>query len=144
MSDGERGNSMPQCRLYKFCGRDVEDKSVDGLCILHSTDSAKDAHAFAKALATHRKLKGDSFISFVFPGRASFDDATFTKGADFSGATFNRGASFGGVTFSGRTLFARGGEWGPWAVHIFQAVWGKCRDICRTSQGRDRRHVHRQ
>lgn len=63
---------MPECKDHYFCGRDVEDGSVEGLCILHSTDPSKDKHAFIEALAIYREQKGeygDYYINFVFPGR---------------------------------------------------------------------------
>jgi uncharacterized protein YjbI with pentapeptide repeats len=107
---------VPQCKYHKYCDRDVEDDSVDGLCILHSTDPAKDTHAFAEALVIHRERHGDNFARFVFPSRADFagatfseraifDGATFTKEARFSHATFSKGASFRGATFSERAIF---------------------------------------
>jgi uncharacterized protein YjbI with pentapeptide repeats len=108
---------MSQCKHYDICGWDVEGDPADGLCILHSTDPAKDTHAFAEALAAHRKHKGDKFSQFVFPdtadfsgatfgGEASFFYATFSKGADFSGATFSEKADFIWATFSERAGFS--------------------------------------
>jgi uncharacterized protein YjbI with pentapeptide repeats len=102
---------VPECKYHEFCDRDVEDNSAEGLCILHSTDPAKDTHAFAEALTAHRKREyGDYFIDFVFPGRVDFHETTFIKpvnfgGAifsdevDFHGAKFLKGAHFDGVTF---------------------------------------------
>jgi hypothetical protein len=60
---------MPECKYHKICGQDVEGNSADGWSIVHSTDSAKDAHTFAEALATHREYKGDHDAHFVFPGQ---------------------------------------------------------------------------
>jgi len=93
-------HSSAQCKHYDICGRNVEGSPADGLCILHSTDSAKDAHAFDKALATHRERKGDRFVAFVFPGVTDFSGVTFSGDTDFSGVTFSRDADFSGVTFS--------------------------------------------
>jgi uncharacterized protein YjbI with pentapeptide repeats len=99
-------HASAKCKHYDFCGRDIEGNPTDGLCILHSTDPAKDTHAFAEALAEHRKREyGDYFINFVFPGRADFRDITFTRNADFSGATFNDRADFEDVQFLKRTSF---------------------------------------
>jgi uncharacterized protein YjbI with pentapeptide repeats len=102
---------VPQCKHYNFCGRDVEDKSAEGLYILHSTNPAKDICVFAEALTAHRKREyGDYFIYFVFPGRVDFHEMTFTKPVNFGGAIFNdevdfHGAKFlKGVHFSGVTF----------------------------------------
>jgi uncharacterized protein YjbI with pentapeptide repeats len=103
-----------QCK-YEYddaiCGWDVEGNLADGLCILHSTDSAKDAHAFAEALATHRERKGDRFTGFVFPEIADFRGATFSGSADFQGARFSGSADFRGARFSGSAGF-RGARFG--------------------------------
>jgi uncharacterized protein YjbI with pentapeptide repeats len=99
---------VPQCKDHEFCGRDVEDNSAEGLCILHSMDPAKNTHAFAEALAIHRERKyGDYFIHFVFPGRANFRGATFSKETNFGGATFNDGADFWNAKFLKRANFSR-------------------------------------
>jgi uncharacterized protein YjbI with pentapeptide repeats len=98
---------MPQCKYHEICGRDVEDHSAEGLCILHSTDPAKDTHAFPEALATHRERNGDYFIYFVFPERADFGAATFSKAAFFGAAKFLMEADFSGATFSERADFDR-------------------------------------
>src|SRR5215469_13282297 len=90
---------VPQCKHYDICGRDSEGNPADGLCILHSTDAAKDAHAFAEALATHRECKGNRFFAFVFPGGADFRRVTLNE-ADFTGATFSGRANFRRVTFN--------------------------------------------
>jgi uncharacterized protein YjbI with pentapeptide repeats len=92
---------MSQCKHYDICGRDVEGDPADGLCILHSTNLAKDTHAFTEALAAHRKHKGDNFSQFVFPDTAVFSGATFSKRAYFSDATFSEAALFSRATFSG-------------------------------------------
>jgi uncharacterized protein YjbI with pentapeptide repeats len=94
-----------QCKYYQICGRDVEGNPADGVCILHSTDSAKDADAFAEALAAHREHKGDNFVSLLFPGKAAFYKATFSGEADFAGATFSGEAYFGEAAFSERAIF---------------------------------------
>jgi hypothetical protein len=71
---------VSQCKYYyECCGRDVENNSAEGLCILHSTDPAKGIHAFDEALNAHRSRNGDNFRWFVFPGEAEFSNATFTK-----------------------------------------------------------------
>jgi uncharacterized protein YjbI with pentapeptide repeats len=98
---------MPQCKRYNICGRNVEDDPVDSLYILHSTDPAKDALTFAKALATHREHKGDNFVDFVFPGRADFRGARFIQEAVFDNATFTRGADFNNATFTWGAVFSR-------------------------------------
>ena len=95
------------CEYREFCGRDGERDLADGLCILHSTDPAKDAHAFADALAIHREHHGDSFFAFVFPGGADFAGATFSEGVSFYGATFSGEANFSKATFSKDAIFAR-------------------------------------
>jgi uncharacterized protein YjbI with pentapeptide repeats len=93
---------------------------------LHSIDPAKDARAFAEALAVHRERHGDRFSRFVFPGTASFREATFSedvdfrkttfsKDADFTGATFSKDANFSEATFSevanfGMTTFSKGAD----------------------------------
>jgi uncharacterized protein YjbI with pentapeptide repeats len=105
-----RNSSVPQCKYYyECCRRDVEDNSAEGLCILHSTDSAKDIRAFANALATHRERNGENFANFVFPGETDFRGvtfiATFTEGADFIGATFTQEAGFRGATFTKEAVF---------------------------------------
>jgi hypothetical protein len=111
-----RNSPVAQCKYHEYCGRDVEDNTADGFCILHSTDSAKDAHTFAEALAAHRELNGDNFTRFVFPGKpdftgtifakeAGFFQTTFGEGADFTRATFREGADFGGATFSKEANF---------------------------------------
>jgi hypothetical protein len=132
---------VSECKYHEFCGRDVEDNSAEGLCILHSTDPTKDADASAVALATHHERNGECFIYFVFPERADFRAATFSKvalfgaakflmEAEFSGATFTEGAFFDSATFteradfdkaifSGRTLFAGRQERTKAAGHIF-------------------------
>jgi uncharacterized protein YjbI with pentapeptide repeats len=103
MADKEHAGA--QCKYHHVCGRDIEGNPADGLCILHSTDPAKDARAFAEALAFHREHHGDSFIAFVFPGRADFAGTKFSGAASFSGATFSGLAVFGGATFGERTDF---------------------------------------
>jgi hypothetical protein len=107
---------------------------------VHSTDPTKEAGAFAAALATHLERNGDCFIHFVFPERADFGaatfskaaffgaakflmeagftGATFTEGATFDSATFIDGADFDGAIFSGRTLFAGGQGYTKAARHI--------------------------
>src|SRR5215510_13430203 len=99
-------HSSAQCKYYDICGRNVEVNPADGLCILHSIDATKDAHAFAEALATHREHNGNRFTAFVFPGRADFGEATFSGDADFAMATFSGGADFFGATFSGDADFS--------------------------------------
>jgi uncharacterized protein YjbI with pentapeptide repeats len=96
---------VPQCKYHEVCNRDVEGNSAEGLCILHSTDPAKDTHAFAEALAAHRQRKGDDFSRFFFPGRADFYRATFSEGADFRFATFSGEADFGSAMFNGMAFF---------------------------------------
>ena len=98
MADKEHASA--QCKHYDICGRDIDDNSAYGLCILHSTAVTKDAYAFAEALAIHRERHRDNFARFVFPTITSFREATFSEGADFGGATFSKGADFGGATFS--------------------------------------------
>jgi uncharacterized protein YjbI with pentapeptide repeats len=98
---------VAQCKYYEYCSRDVEDNSAGGLCILHSTDSAKDTHAFAEALAAHRERYGDNFSHFVFPGETDFGGITFTKKTTFAQATFTGEAIFDGATFADWVDFAR-------------------------------------
>jgi uncharacterized protein YjbI with pentapeptide repeats len=107
---------VPQCKYHYTCGRDVEDNSAEGLCILHSTDSAKDTHRFAEALVTHREQNGNNFQHFVFPEAPHFLDDIFTKAVDFSGATFSDGISFAFFhrrTFSERLIF-QDATFSPW------------------------------
>jgi hypothetical protein len=60
-------HASAQCKYYDICSRDIEGDPADGLCILHSTDAAKDVGAFTEALAAHRERYGDDFGGFVFP-----------------------------------------------------------------------------
>jgi hypothetical protein len=110
---------MSQCKHYDICGRDVEGDPADGLCILHSTDLAKDTHAFTEALAAHRKHKGDNFSQFVFPDTADFSGATFGGEASFYHATFSEKANFYSATFAGKTRFAGRRRSAEAAGHIF-------------------------
>jgi uncharacterized protein YjbI with pentapeptide repeats len=96
-------HASAQCKFYNICGRDIEGNPADGLCILHSTDATKDAHAFAEALDIHRERHGDKFARFVFP--TDIDIATFSKGADFHGAMFSKGATFREAMFIERADF---------------------------------------
>jgi uncharacterized protein YjbI with pentapeptide repeats len=96
---------VPQCKYHQYCGRDVEDNSADGLCILHSIDPAKNADAFAEALAAHRERNRNNFIRFVFPRKADFSGITFHRLARFDGTTFTQGARFVGATFSKGAFF---------------------------------------
>ncbi len=96
---------MPECKYHTICGRDVEDNSAEGLCILHSTDPAKDTHAFTRALAAHRARNRDNFVNFVFPGKADFSNVTFTNEANFHEARFSERASFFRATFSQGAVF---------------------------------------
>jgi hypothetical protein len=92
MADKEHPSA--RCKHYDICRRDIEGNPADGLCILHSTDATKDAHAFTQALALHRERYGDNFARFVFPTIANFNGAVFSKDADFSETTFSKGANF--------------------------------------------------
>jgi hypothetical protein len=58
---------MSECKYHEISGLDVKNDSAEGLCILHSTDPAKDTKAFTKALIIHRARHGDNFALFVFP-----------------------------------------------------------------------------
>jgi uncharacterized protein YjbI with pentapeptide repeats len=110
-------HASPQCQHYDICGRDVEGHPAEGLCVLHSTDAAKDARAFAQALASHRERNGERFIGFVFPERTNFTGATFSGNADFENATFRGAALFTRATFSkganfGRATVSKGANFG--------------------------------
>ncbi len=118
---------MGDCRHHDVCGLSAESDLKEDFCILHSENPEKDKKAFALALDSHRKNRGDNFLFIVFQeiadfrdatfsGEAHFSGATFSGEADFFGATFSRGADFSGATFFkayfsgakffGRTLFA--------------------------------------
>jgi uncharacterized protein YjbI with pentapeptide repeats len=58
---------------------------------------------------------------FIFPKRAKFGGATFSRAADFSGATFCERADFGRATFSGAADF-RGAAFSAEAVFKEAAV----------------------
>jgi uncharacterized protein YjbI with pentapeptide repeats len=108
-----RNSPVPECKYHYTCGRNVEDSSAEGLCILHSTDPSKDTHTFAEAFAAHRERNGNNFHYFVFPKAYYFPGNTitedieniFTKEVDFLGATFSNGISF--ALFS-RPIFSEG------------------------------------
>jgi uncharacterized protein YjbI with pentapeptide repeats len=141
-------SSSAQCKHYQICGLDVEGNPAEGLCILHSTDPAKDTDAFAEALATHRERTGDNFTDFVFPGIADFARATFSGAADFSGATFSGAADFSGATFGGDASFfeATFGEGARFAkatfgkgVNFSRATFSWDPDFISTTFGEDAR-----
>ena len=90
---------MPCCKYHDICGLPDDADHESQLCVLHSQNRTKDRQAFAKALDTHRKDKGDYFQLMVFPEEVNFSGATFTKRANFSGATFQGEANFRGATF---------------------------------------------
>jgi uncharacterized protein YjbI with pentapeptide repeats len=95
----DKAHTSPQCRHHGICGRDIEGNPADGSCILHSTNPAKDADAFAAALAIHRERHGDNFTWFVFPEATNFIATNFMmkwfgEGANFLGATFTGDISF--------------------------------------------------
>jgi Pentapeptide repeats (9 copies) len=96
---------VPQCKYHEVCNRDVEGNSAEGLCILHSTDPAKDTHAFTEALDVHRERNGDRFTRFVFPEMVDFRMTTFRKGVDFNSATFYKGVNFNGASFGAEASF---------------------------------------
>jgi len=96
---------MTQCKHHRICHRDVEDNSAEGLCILHSTDPAKDTHAFTKAFDAHRERNGDDFTSFVFPETVDFRMTTFSKGVNFNSATFYKGVNFNAASFGAEASF---------------------------------------
>jgi uncharacterized protein YjbI with pentapeptide repeats len=98
---------VAQCRYHTTCGLDVEDQSTEGLCILHSTNPAKDTHAFTEVLTTHRERNGDNFADFVFPQGAYFSRVTFHDRANFRGAIFCKRSHFGGATFTKEASFVQ-------------------------------------
>jgi uncharacterized protein YjbI with pentapeptide repeats len=110
---------MPKCKYFEVCRRDDGADPTDGLCILHSSNPAKDTGAFDDALIAHREKFGEKFKWFVFPGSArfTFKGATFAEVADFSqatfldeitfwGAMFREGANFGRATFNGEAYLS--------------------------------------
>jgi uncharacterized protein YjbI with pentapeptide repeats len=96
---------VPPCKYHEICGQDVEGNSAEGLCILHSTDPAKDTHAFAEAVAAHRERNGDNFSRFVFPEMLDFRMAAFNKGVNFDSATFGNEVNFNGARFDAKANF---------------------------------------
>jgi uncharacterized protein YjbI with pentapeptide repeats len=114
---------MPECKHYKICGRDAEENTEEGLCILHSRHPNKDYRRFDEALAEHCKKNGDNFRRLVFPGLRNFSEATFDTEADFYGATFTEWASFfharftQGADFSGAKFTA--------VANFFEATFAK-------------------
>jgi hypothetical protein len=110
-------HASAQCKYYDICSRDIEGDPADGLCILHSTDAAKDVDAFTEALAAHRERYGDDFGGFVFPTIANFHTATFSEGANFRWAMFSEYADFLQATFSkhvnfSQATFSKGADFG--------------------------------
>lgn len=64
-----RGSVMGKCEHHEICGRDADENTGDGLCILHSRNPEKDKEAFDRALVEHRDPKG--------PNKANKDNFSF-------------------------------------------------------------------
>jgi hypothetical protein len=96
---------MPKCYDHAICGLDDAADPDAGFCILHSKNPAKDAHAFAEALAAHREKHGETFTRMVFPRAADFTGVTFATPAFFHGALFLGAANFTGATFRDSAFF---------------------------------------
>jgi hypothetical protein len=84
---------MPECRHQVICGRNGGESTEEDLCILYSHNPGKDKQLFVKALLEHQKNKGHDFSFLVFPVKADFHKAEFTKGAYFLNVKFMEGAN---------------------------------------------------
>jgi hypothetical protein len=96
---------MAQCKIFDYCGLDDSADPEAGLCILHSHNPKKDKHAFAEALSTHRKLRGDKFTFFKFLPDINFNEETFAEKTEFIGSTFFGSVNFRHATFSEEAEF---------------------------------------
>ena len=104
------------CRIHdKYeeieCSNPAYD--VEGFCILHSQEKAKDPEAFKTALRARWNQQDTEFYDFrlvffpvPFDPKDFFGSREFSKPVDFSGATFTEGAVFSWATFTEKANFA--------------------------------------